>query len=293
MHTLAASLLALAASFSLFAARPAHAAEGPTFAAVHLVGDVSWVELERFEDEPTGGRTVTLSDDFFHAVRKAIPGARALGTPVRIFEATGGCDGTLGRPAILGVYYSDEGFGGGPVWIRAAPVRGCGDAGGTVAVLSPAAHAAVAREATSDGTPAVTLAAARARVALTTSAPWLAARADWAASFPEEAVTTHDRVFALGADLWALADDGVSAECGTQLDARTFVHRAPDGTMTSVPFPGSDSETLSLLGDLDGDGQLEALLAGGGGGLRLVRLGAGDAAALWSNDGIPFFGCPC
>lgn len=283
-------------SSSFLAPVPAQGVEPSTFAAVHPIGRTSWVELARFDEEPpAGGRGATLSDDFFHASRRAIPGARPLGTPVRLYGATGTCDGTLGRPALLGLYYGDEGFGGGPAWMRAAPVRGCAGGSFSVAVLSARPEATRARDVTEERDAPSALALAQARVALTTSHDWLAARSAWAENYASTPVVVSDRAFALGDAVWALADEGISAECGTQLSARTFVRRAADGTTTRVPFPGSDSETLDLFGDLDGDGQAEAVLGGGpGDGVRVVRLGLdGRADELWRSDGIPFFACPC
>ena len=293
---IAFSLAALTAwVVSLTIAAPASAADPPTFAAVYPVGRTAWVELARLEDAPVRGPVVTLGDDFFHAYRRPIRGARPLGTSVRLVGAHGEtCDGTLGRPAVLGLYYGDEGFGGDPMWIRAAPVRGCGPEGFAVAVTQIGATT-LARDVTEQRTVPQLLAQAQARATLAASADWLEARADWAATYTDEPVVTTDRAFALGDSVWALAADGITAECGTALAARVLVHRAPDGRMAVVPFPGTAQESLESWGDLDGDGNVEMVLAGSfGGARRIVRVAHdGVATQVWSSDGIPFFGCPC
>lgn len=287
------NVLALAV---LLVSSPALGSELSGFAAVHLVGGRSWVELERHEEGPRPGRSAVISDDFFHAYRRSIPGARVLGTPVRLYGPQGSCDGTLGRPATLGLYYGDEGFGGDPLWLKAAPVRGCSGEGYSLAVQRVGGRASLARDVTDTRSVPVLLALASARAALTGSPDWMRARGEWLKTYTDEPVTSTDRVLAVGDVLYAIAEDSIAGECSSVHHSRVVVRRTPDGATTRMYLSIGEYDTIHLLGDLDGDGELEAVIAGDAGSLSVTRVNDVDAfddADLWSTDGVPFFGCRC
>lgn len=299
MNNLSTSIVVLAAFYSLFAVTPARAAdedERPTFAAVHALTGGPWVELARLEDEPRG-RAVTIADDFLHEVHVAIPGARPLRTHVRLYGADGTCEGLLGRPAYVGVFHGDGGFGGEPDWLEAAPVRGCRGGFYSVAVFHPGAGAGLARDVV-DVRPdqgqfaEIVQTRMQARVELSSSEEWIATRGEWASSYPASNVTTLDSVFVLGREVWGLAEDSLQEECGVTLSVRRLVHRHAGGRLQTVTFPGRESERVEYVGDLDGDGDPEMVL--GSGALRVVSLRPdGTADVRLDSNGIAFFGCPC